>query len=78
MIPLDRYNKNYDMFMKGNFGEKGSNGLIEDLETKENVTILILNDKYSMNWQTPLEVIEYIKNNYRKVGEIEIFDIYKK
>ena len=78
MIPLNRYNKNYDMFMKGNFGAKGSNGLIEDLATKENATILILNDKYSMNWATPVDVIQYIKNNYTKCGEIEIFDIYEK
>lgn len=78
MIPLNRYNKNYDMFMKGNFGAKGSNGLIEDLKTKEDAVILILNDRYSMNWQTPEDVIKYIKNNYRKIGEIETFDIYEK
>ena len=77
MVPLNRYNKNYDMFMKGNFGVKGSQGIIESLQTKKDETILILNDERSMNWQTPKEVIRYIKDNYVKIGGIENFDAYK-
>lgn len=77
MIPLNRYNKNYDMFMKGNFGVKGSQGIIDNLKTKEDAIILILNNESSMNWQTPKEVIRYIKDNYVKIGGIERFDAYK-
>lgn len=77
MVPLNRYNKNYDMFMKGNFGVKGSQGIIDSLKTREDATVLILNDERLMNWQTPKEVIRYIKDNYVKMGGIESFDAYK-
>ena len=77
MIPINRYNKNYDMFLKGNIGGKGSKGIIEDLQSKENITLLILKNKRNLNWQTPIEVIEYIQQKYEKTGDIEIFDIWK-
>lgn len=78
MIPLDRYNKNYDMFLVGNFGGNGSQSIIDDLKNKENAILLIRKDEKFLNWQTPKDIIEYIKDNWGKDGEIEIFDIYKK
>ena len=77
MIPINRYNKDYDMFNKGNFGFKGEERLIQEISNSENTQYLILNDKYNKNWQTPLSIIEYVKNNKTKTGEIEIFDIYE-
>lgn len=77
MIPINRYNKDYDMFNKGNFGYKGEERLIEEISSNINTQYLILNDKYSKNWQTPINIIEYIKNNKTKVGEVEIFDVYE-
>ena len=77
-IPIDQYNKNYDMFNKGNLGSKGEDGIIEDLKNKANIQILILQDNYRRNWQTPLKVIDYVKNDLNKIGSIEIFDIYEK
>ncbi len=78
MIPINRYNKNYDMFLIGNIGSKGSNGVIADLKSKDNVKILLLNNEQNLNWQTPLDVIKYVKENYNKTDEIEIFDVYEK
>lgn len=78
MIPLHRYNKNYDMFLIGNLGGNGSKAIVDDLKSKENIIILILKNEELMNWQTPRDVIRYIKDNYVKDGEIGIFDIYKK
>lgn len=78
MIPIDRYNKNYDMFLKGNLGAEGEEGQIENLKKEENAIILIMNDKYTKNWQKPEEVRKYIINNWNKIGEISKFDIYKK
>ena len=78
MIPLDKYNKNYDMFLKGNLGTKGEIGQIENLEKEENIVVLILNDNYSRNWQNPEKVRKYIINNWNKKGEIGKFDIYEK
>lgn len=77
MIPINRYNKNYDMFLKGNIGGEGSQGIIEDLQSKSNITLLLLKNKTNLNWQTPLDVIEYIQSEYEKIGEIEIFEVYK-
>lgn len=76
MIPLDNYNKDFDMFLKGNLGAKGEKGQIEKIKEIENAIILIKNEKISLNWQTPKEVIEYIKNNLEKIGTINFFDIY--
>lgn len=77
-IPVDKYDKNYDMFNLGNFGSKGEEGIIEDIENKkDNLILLILQDKYEQNWQSPKKVIEYVKNNFRQIGRIRIFDVYE-
>ena len=78
MIALNKYNKNFDMFLKGNLGSQGEFGQIEKINQLEKGTkILIKNNQYKLNWQTPLEVISYIKNNFNKIGEVSIFDIYE-
>lgn len=77
MLPIDIYNKNYDMFNKGNFGKNGENKLIEEISKTKDTQYLILKDEYSKNWQTPLKIIDYVKSNKSKIGEIEIFDIYE-
>ena len=77
MIPIDRYNKNYDMFNKGNLGSKGEEGQIEALKNTENKIILIKKDGISRNWQNPEEVRKYIKENMKKTGQVRIFDIYE-
>lgn len=77
-IPIDQYNKNYDMFLIGNLGSKGEEGQIENLQNEENVIALIMNDNYSRNWQNPEKVRKYIIENWNKIGEIATFDIYEK
>lgn len=77
MIPNNKYNKNYDMLLKGNLGYDGENRIIEEIKNSNNTQYLILKDKYIKNWQTPLEIIEYVKKNKTMVGQIEIFDIYE-
>ena len=77
MIPIDRYNKNYDMLLKGNIGENGEEQLIEDIKKSENTQYLVLNVRYTQNWQTPLDVINYVRENRTKIGEIGVFDIYE-
>ena len=79
MIPIDKYNKNYDMFLKGNLGADGEEGQIENLKKEnDNTVVLIMNNSYSRNWQTPEKVRKYIIDNWTKRGEIEKFDIYEK
>lgn len=77
MIPINKYNKNYDMLLKGNLGENREGNLKQEIGESKNTRYLILKDKFNKNWQTPLDVIEYVKINKNKIGEIEIFDIYE-
>ena len=79
MIPIDKYNKDYDMFLKGNIGKDGEQGQIEKIEqSNENCLYLIRKKEYNNNWQTPTKVLEHIRNSLEKVDEIEIFDVYEK
>ena len=77
-IPLDKYTKDYDMFLKGNIGKDGEQGQIEKIKKEENknVIYLVRKDNKTLNWQLPIKVITYIKENLRHVGEIEIYDAY--
>ncbi len=77
MIPINRYNKNFDMFNNGNFGARGEQGQIEDLNNIKNKTILIRNDRYQRNWQNPEKVRNYVINQMIKIDQIGIFDVYQ-
>ena len=77
MIPTDKYNKDYDMFNKGNLGIDGEKRIIEEIINSKDTYYLILQDNFIKNWQTPLNIIKCVKENKTKIGEIEIFDIYK-
>lgn len=54
------------------------NGIIEDLDNKTNLTLLIRKDEYKKNWQHPYEVTDYVIESLKKTGEVDIFDIYEK
>ena len=78
MIPLDRYNKDYDMFLKGNIGKDGEEGQIEKIKQRqENELYLIKKENYNLNWQTPLNVIKYVRENLENIEEISIYDVYR-
>ena len=54
MIPINNYNKDYDMFLKGNIGKDGQEGQIQKIKQKEtNEIILIRKRNLPSNWQTP-------------------------
>lgn len=77
MIPINQYHKDYDMLLKGNLGNRGEDKLIEEINQSTNIQYFILKDQYAKNWQTPLEVIDFTKNNKSKIGELLIYDIYQ-
>lgn len=78
MIPIDKYNKNYDLFLKGNLGKDGEDGVISDIQKKsKDVIYLISKPDKNLNWQTPIKVIEYARENLEKTGEISSYDIYE-
>ena len=70
------YNKNYSMFLKGNIGKDGEEGIIKDIVSSEKCIYLIKNSRYSQNWQTPTKVTDYIKNNLYLVDSVYIYDCY--
>ena len=61
MIPINRYNKNYDMFLKGNLGESSFEKITSDIKNNLETKYLILKDKYKKNWQTPNDIINFAK-----------------
>ena len=74
-IPLDIYNKDYDMFNKGNLGKDGEDGIIERIKKEKDTIYLIKKEK--LNWQNPNKVREYIQQNLSEIGEISVFMIYE-
>lgn len=75
-IPLDIYNKDYDMFLKGNFGADGEDGIIKRIEKENNAVYLL--KMSNINWQNPDKVREYVIENLNYVGEILNFWIFEK
>ena len=39
--------------------------------------ILILKEEYSLNWQTPVEAVQFIREHYTRVDEVSCFDVYR-
>ncbi len=78
MVPINKYNKDYDMFLNGNIGKDGQQGQIEKIKVRnENTLYLIRQKDISQNWQTPTQVIEYIRNNLKQIDTIDIYEVYK-
>lgn len=76
MVPLDKYNKDFDMLNKGNFGTQ----TIEDMLMGKNGDIfLVLSGDYEIlpGEQMYYELVDYVKENFEKVGEIDVFDAYQ-
>jgi hypothetical protein len=78
MIPINNYNKDYDMFLKGNIGKDGQEGQIQKIKQKfPNEIILIRKKNLQSNWQTPTDVIGYVRENLEFIGEVSIYEVYK-
>ena len=78
MIPLDKYNKDFDMFLKGNIGRDSEEGQIEKIKQRqENELFLIRKENLKTNWQTPLNVIKYVRENLNKIDEVSIYEVYE-
>ena len=78
MIPINNYNKDYDMFLKGNIGKDGQEGQIQKIKQKEtNEIILIRKRNLQSNWQTPTDVVDYVRENLEFMGEVSIYEVYK-
>ena len=72
MIPIDRYYKNFNLLLVGNIGSNS----IHDLLWRENAIYLVAKSETTMGKQAHRELVEYIKKNYIKIGEVSGFDAY--
>ena len=72
-LNINRYYKYFDLFMNGNFGINGIDNMKKIIDNKEQV-ILIRNNDY--NYQIPIDIVDYVKSNYKYCGNISLFDIY--
>lgn len=77
-IPVEKYSKNFDMFNLGNFGGRGEDGIIDDIDKTENVVLLIRNPEHGKNWQHPTKVTDYVEKNYKLIDTVERYDVYEK
>lgn len=76
MIPLKQNNKEFDMLLLGNLGKDGENGVIEKIKGFKDKKIILMN-KEKNSWQESDKIIEFVKNNFTKIGEIEDILIYE-
>ena len=74
-LNVGRYNKYFDLFMNGNFGIKGMNEVFSIIDSGEH-KFLISNT--NDNWQTPINIINHVKENYHNCGHVANFDVYCK
>ena len=75
-IPTRKNNNKFDLITYGNLGYDGINRIIDELKEVQNPMFLkyVLED----DTQEPVEVEEFIVNNYKYVGDIECLRIFVK
>lgn len=74
-IPLNEYEKNWDMLLVGNLGSN----TVDDLMKSDQPTLyLVLKDDSNYGMQDHYELINHIKNNYKCVDQIAGFNVYAK
>lgn len=74
-IPQDKYNKDFDTFNIGNFGQKSEEGIIEHIKESKDMYYLVKNNDDYLNWQAPKNVIYYIRNNLEHKETVQFYDI---
>ena len=74
MIPIDRYDKNYNMLLKGNLGSNSYEKITKEINSNKNIRYLIRNNED--NWQIPKDIISFTKMNKKKIDEIGVYDVY--
>ena len=76
MNVLNLSNGKFDLPFIGNLGNGGENGLIDNINNLDNTYILLSKEKRTL--QESEKVINYIKNNWIKKGELSGYYIYEK
>lgn len=79
MIPLNISNGIMDLPFIGNMGYNGENSMLNNIKKLKNCEVLIIKkEEKEKSFTQQSEIIwNYITNNYKKIGEIEKFNIYE-
>lgn len=75
MIPLDQYTKNWDLLLVGNLG---TTSIEKMLDVENNSIFLVPKQNYKLNKMAHIELMDYIRENYVYIDEVQQFDVYKK
>ena len=70
-------NGKFDLNFRGNLGKNGEQGLIEEIKKMKNTYILIATEEKNIFEQESELAINYVKNNYTKLEEVEEYSVYK-
>lgn len=74
VIPIEHFNREFDMLLAGNHGTKSVEELLED----ETAYYLVIRDESAYLRQAHRELVHYIKANCKKIDEMGKFDVYQK
>lgn len=74
-IPLERYDKDYDMCLAGNWGDRTSDEMAQALLQRRGLMLLAA-DGYGVNWQVPEDFLEYIRGHAVCVDHVGKYDVY--
>ena len=75
LVQLHQFNGELDLPFHGNLGKDGEDGLIETIKNLKNTKVLILKEGETRAQESE-KVEDFIKQNYEKVEEISMFDVY--
>lgn len=74
-IPMGRYDKDYDMCLAGNWGDRTSDEMAQALLQRGGIMLLAA-DGYGINWQVPEDFLEDIKAHASCVDRVGKYDVY--
>lgn len=75
-IPLNEYEKNWDMMLVGNIGMNTVSDLLDS--TPDKCLFLVYRHYEELGIQEHYELIEHVVNNYEKIDEVLGLDVYEK
>jgi len=78
MIPVDKYNKDFDMFLLGNLGQENIKVQVKTIEQEENLMVLIPYSEDLLNWQHPKDITDSIIERWENIEQIGRFFVYIK
>lgn len=79
-LELNIDNGYFDMPLNGNMGENGDDKLIKEIKELKTGTLLLIENEELTKYKTdqfPVNVRNFVNNNYNKIEQIENFDVYE-